>query len=212
MENVFKWSRDEERILEVLSQKAFDMSEHHKKNFRSLQQQLKYYKIPIIVISGINSVVAVGMDTYLSQETISATTCLLSLMCGIIGSIELYLKISENMNQEFISGRDFFLLHIDIKKTLALESKNRNVDGDVYLSGIYNKYVKNVGAADIMLGPKLFHSFEERDVRRLKMEIERDLKQQEEQTAKKRTKKVTTKEEKHGDERDEEMGPLIHVE
>ena len=154
-----EWSRDEEDILSVLSDKAFLMSEFHKKKYTSLQNQLKYYKIPIIVLSGINSVIAVGMTEYMSQNAISATNCLLALTCGIIGSIELYLKISENMNKEYISGRDFYLLHIDIKKTLALQQTNRKVDGSVYLTSIYNKYIKNVANAQLMTGNNLQHDF-----------------------------------------------------
>lgn len=160
MNDVPRWSEDEENILKVLSDKSFQMSEFHKKNYIRLEQQLKYYKIPVIVISGINSVVAVGMSEYLSQNAISATNCVLALVCGIIGSIELYLKISENMNREYISGRDFYLLHIDIKKTLALHMSNRNVDGDVYLTAIYNKYIKNVANAAIMTGTDLVHEFD----------------------------------------------------
>tara|TARA_B100000424_G_C22876846_1_gene466853 strand:+ start:532 stop:1029 length:498 start_codon:yes stop_codon:yes gene_type:complete len=155
----YKWHKDEENILHVISQKAFDMSEFHKNNYLILQNTLKYYKIPVIVISGINSVIAVGLNDYIEQNIISVTNCLLALICGIIGSIELYLKISENMNREFISGRDLYLLHIDIKKTLALEPQNRNVDGDVYLTNVYNKYIKNVSNAEIMIGNKLFHDF-----------------------------------------------------
>ena len=156
----YKWHKDEETILNVLSDKAFEMSEFHKQNYLQLQKQLKYYKIPVIVISGINSVVAVGLADYMSQNIISATNCILALVCGIIGSIELYLKISENMNREFISGRDLYLLHIDIKKTLALTPVNRNVDGDVYLTASYNKYIKNVANAQIMTGTGLAHNFE----------------------------------------------------
>lgn len=155
----YKWHDDEENILTVISKKAFDMSEFHKGNYLKLQDQLKYYKIPVIIISGINSVIAVGLSDYISQNVISVTNCVLALTCGIIGSIELYLKISENMNREYISGRDLYLLHIDIKKTLALEPQNRNVDGDVYLSSIYNKYIKTVSNAEIMIGHNLFHDF-----------------------------------------------------
>ena len=54
-------------------------------------------------------------------------------VCGIIGSIELYLKLSEQLNVEYISGRDFYLLHIDILKTLALGRARRGTSGDSYL-------------------------------------------------------------------------------
>ena len=86
------WSDDEEKILKIIGDKCFTMSEVHKKNYVKLQDKLKYYKIPVIIISGINSVIAVGLNNYLPQDAISITNCLLALTCGIIGSIELYLN------------------------------------------------------------------------------------------------------------------------
>ena len=159
--NPLHWTRDEERILKIISEKCFLMSEYHKKRYIELQNKLKYYKIPVIIISGINSVIAVGMSEYLPQNVISATNCILALICGIIGSIELYLKLSDNMNSEFMSGRDFYILHIDIKKTLALRHCNRRVAGNVYLNTIYTKYIKTVSGAQVMTGESLIHNFEE---------------------------------------------------
>ena len=157
-----EWSGDEELILKKISEKCFSMSEFHKKKYIELQNTLKYYKIPVIIISGINSVIAVGMSDYLPQNVISATNCVLALICGIIGSVELYLKISDNMNSEFVSGRDFYLLHIDINKTLALSRPHREVAGDIYLSGVYSKYIKTVSGAQIMTGHNLIHDFDEK--------------------------------------------------
>ncbi len=65
------------------------------------------------------------------------------------------------MNKEYISGRDFYLLHIDIKKTLALKHSNRKVDGHVYLGSVYNKYIKTVSNSQVMIGQDMFHDFKE---------------------------------------------------
>jgi len=173
------WSDDEESILRTIGDKCFSMSEVHKKNYVSLQDKLKYYKIPVIIISGINSVIAVGLNSYVSQDVISITNCVLALSCGIIGSIELYLKLAENMNKEYLSGREFYLLHIDIKKTLALSQQNRKVDGHVYLETIYNKYIKTVSNAEVMIGNDLYHDFKEHnkkvDIKIIKNNLEKKI-------------------------------------
>lgn len=153
------WSNDEEIILQTIGDKCFSMSEHHKKKYIELKNKLKFYKIPVIIISGINSVISVGMSDYIEQNIISAITCILALITGIIGSIELYLKLSDNMNSEFISGRDFYLLHIDIKKTLTLKRENRGVSGQVYMDMSYNKYIKLMSGAQVMVGRNLEHIF-----------------------------------------------------
>jgi len=156
-----QWNEDEERILSVLSDKCFAMSEHHKKCFLRLQSHLKYYKIPIIIISGVNSVIAVGMDGYLPQSVISATNCLLALTCGIIGSIELYLKITDNMNVELECGRDFYILHIELKKTLTLPRQFRGVSGNTYLESNFNRYLKMISKAQVVTGRQAEHIFDE---------------------------------------------------
>ena len=56
------WSDDIEKVLESIRHNASVMSEFHKKNFIDFKAQLKYYKIPIIIISGFNSVIAVGLQ------------------------------------------------------------------------------------------------------------------------------------------------------
>ena len=158
-ESEMLWSTDEETILQTIGDKCFSMSEHHKKKYIELKNKLKFYKIPVIILSGLNSVISVGMSDYIEQNIISAITCILALITGIIGSIELYLKLSDNMNSEYISGRDFYLLHIDIKKTLTLKRDNRGVSGQVYMDMSYNKYIKLMSGAQVMVGRNLEHIF-----------------------------------------------------
>ena len=100
--------------------------------------------VPVIIISGFNSVISVGLQSYLEQASISAMTCLLALFCGIIGSIELFLGIQQQMENELVCSKDFYLLAIDIFKMLSLQANNRNVDGKTYLDEKYQIYIKLV--------------------------------------------------------------------
>jgi len=155
------WNDDQEKILKTIGDKAFLMSEFHKNRYSELRDKLKFFKIPIIVFSGINSVIAVGMSNYMDQDTISMINCLLALICGIIGSIELYLKLAENMNIEYLSGRDFYLLHIDIVKTLALSRDRRGINGDSYLDDKFNIYTTLISNAQLMSGNEIKHTFDD---------------------------------------------------
>lgn len=148
MENY--WSDDIENVLESIRHNASVMSDHHKKNYAYYKEQLKYYKIPVIIISGINSVVSVGLQPYMDQGMISAATCLLSLVCGIIGSIELFLRISDGMETELAASKDFYLLSINIYKTLTLERKRRHEGGKEYLEHVYNTYTKLIEDAQVI--------------------------------------------------------------
>lgn len=136
------WTEDIENVLDKICKNSSVLSEAHKKNYFRLKNTLQYFRLPLIVISGINSVIAVGMQNYLEQKTISGITCILSLICSVIGSIELFLAIQKRVESELISSREYYLLSIDIKKTLLLSPEHRPVPAKDYLEKIYSNYIK----------------------------------------------------------------------
>ena len=136
------WSDDIETICEAIRGNAAAMSEKHKKLYMYYNGQLKYYKIPVIIISGFNSVIAVGLQPYLDQGLISASNCLLALLCGIIGSIELFLGIQTSMETEMAASKSFYLLSVNIFRTLSLERHHRGHPGKEYLEEVYTEYSK----------------------------------------------------------------------
>jgi len=140
MEN--DWSADIECVLENIRHNSVILSQEHKKRYFELKEWLKYYKIPVIIISGCNSICSVGLQPYLQQGIISMITCLLALVCSIIGSIELYLAIQKGMEDELISQRDYYLLSVDIFKTLSLIKEHRPIPAKEYLDKCYNIYCK----------------------------------------------------------------------
>ena len=144
------WSNDIETVLESIRHNSFVMSEHHKKNYHYFKGQLKYYKIPVIIISGLNSVIAVGLQPYLDQGIISGSNCLLALLCGIIGSIELFLGISAGMESELVASKNFYLLAIQIYKTLMLDRERRPVVGRDFLEEVYSEYTKYYGSSALI--------------------------------------------------------------
>jgi len=144
------WSDDIEAVLESIRHNSYVMSEHHKKNYRYFKAQLKYYKIPVIIISGLNSVIAVGLQPYLDQGIISGSNCLLALLCGIIGSIELFLGISDGMDSELAASKNFYLLAIQIYKTLMLDRERRPVTGRDFLEEVYSEYTKYYGSSALV--------------------------------------------------------------
>lgn len=134
------WSSDIEQLLEKIRVNSVILSKEHKRKFFYLNNLLRYFRVPIIVISGVSSIVSVGFQPYISQTVISMLTCLLSLLCSIIGSIELYLAIQKQMENELISSKDYYILSIDIYKMLNLNIENRTPDGKAYLEEKYSEY------------------------------------------------------------------------
>jgi len=136
------WTKDIEKVLEQIRINCVILSKQHKERYFNLKNTLQYFRLPVIILSGINSIVSVGFQPYLEQGAISMMTCLLALVCSIIGSIELYLSIQKSMENELLASKDYYILSIDIYKTLILSEEHRPIPAKEYLEKKYEEYVK----------------------------------------------------------------------
>lgn len=135
-------NKDIEKILDAIRVNSVILSKQHKKRHYYLKDKIKYFRCPTIILSALNSVFSVGLQPYMEQKTISITNCLISLICGIIVSIEMFLSIETGMRQEYESCKEYYLLSVDIQKYLLLDVENRNIEAQTYLEKCYNQYVK----------------------------------------------------------------------
>ena len=145
------WSIDIFNVLDNIRLNCRELSKAHKKRYFELKYSLNFYKLPVIVLNGCNSIISVGLQPYASQGVISLTTSLIALSCGIIGSIELFLGIQKRLETDIVSSRDYYLLGIDIYKTLALNPVNRPVPAKDYLNEVFNKYTKLTESSDALV-------------------------------------------------------------
>jgi len=136
------WTEDIDHVLNNIRVNCIILSKLHKQRYFELKSNLIYYRLPVIILNGANSIIAVGLQPYADQGTISLTTSLIALTCGIIGSIELYLGIQKRLENDLISQRDYYLLGIDIYKTLSLSKNNRPIPAKDFLEKSYNTYTK----------------------------------------------------------------------
>lgn len=137
-----EWSDDIEKILNDIRQNSVILSEFHNMKYFHLKSYLKYFRIPCIILSAFNSVFAVGLSSFMEQNLVSVINCIISLICGIIVSIELYMQIESSMREEVISCKNYYLLSVDIQKILLLERANRQVKGKVFLDKCFTEYCK----------------------------------------------------------------------
>ena len=141
---------DIESLLDKIRHNCVIMSDYHKKRFLYLKEYLKVFKIPIIIFSSINSILSVGLQPYLEQENISAIVAGISLIVSILGSIELYMKIQENMEVELVAQKDFYILSISIYKVLQLDEENRNIDMKLFLEETFANYQKLIENSNVV--------------------------------------------------------------
>lgn len=146
MEN--DWNTDIEDVLDSIRVNALYLSNKHKARYFSLSNSIKWYRLPVIILSGANSIVSVGLQEYISQSILSLTVSLISLLCSIIGSIELYLKKNARMEADLISYTHYYLLSVEIYKTLSLLRANRPIPAREYLQKIFNEYTKLIESSN----------------------------------------------------------------
>lgn len=141
---------DIDAILERIRSNSATHSVNHKKRYIVLKARLKWYRLPIIVLSALNSIFSIGLQPFMKQEIISVVNSLMALICGIIGSIELYLQLNRQMETELLSTKDFYELATDIFKFLALKAEHRPVSAKTFLEDGYNRYIKLIQNSNLL--------------------------------------------------------------
>jgi len=144
---------------ELLLRKKIDLLEKIRKNCIQLNlyhnSRYHYYRIllftifrvPLILLSGLNSFVAVGMQSYIKQSEISLINALLSLFCGVLTGIEILLNLQKRMETELDSYKKYYKLSVEIYKEIQVYEKEKDTDMesiDKILNRIYNEYQSNV--------------------------------------------------------------------
>jgi len=142
MNNDINHSDDIEGILDKIRRNSIQLNYAHKQTYEKLKNKLIYFRIPTIILSSINSVFSVGLVAYMPQQQVSVINCLISLVCGIIVSVELYLQIEKAMSVEYDVSKSYYLLSIEIQRFLLTNRANRTIDCQPFLDKSYNQYTK----------------------------------------------------------------------
>ena len=123
--NMKEWSGDIEHILSKIRLNALMRSKYHKSSyFLMLGGRLKYFRVPVIILSAFSSVFSVALQNLAPQEAVSLTCCFLSLLVGLIGSLELFLQVQKQMEIDLHSAKGFHTISSSITKMLLLLPEN----------------------------------------------------------------------------------------
>ena len=146
------WSDDIENVCKNIEHNSIELSKLHKRHYLSLSHQQIFYRIPIIVLSSLNSIFSVGLIAWVNQSIVSTTNCILSLICGIISSVELYFQLTKRIENELLSYREYYLLSTRINSCLKLDREHRmETSGIDFLKDIENKYNSLFEASNVVM-------------------------------------------------------------
>jgi hypothetical protein len=161
----YGWTKRIEKVLDMVRINCAILSDHHSYKYQQYKKQLTYFRIPIIVFSAINAFAAIGLQPYMNQHSISTMNSAISLFCGILTSVELFLNIQKKMESELSSHKDYYILSVQIFKVISMERSQRKMDGRAFLDSKFSEYEKliqnsNVSTSestnDIFSQPTLF--------------------------------------------------------
>jgi len=121
----------------------------HRERFFVLHASLKYYKIPVLVLSSFSSAISLSQE-YIQQRTITITNTILGLVCSIIVSVELYLGISREMSSSESVSKKFHALATEISKQITLYRVHPGTDILPYIEASYTEYSSLVTNSSII--------------------------------------------------------------
>lgn len=128
-------------ILRKIRNNCIQLSIYHNKRYHFYKNVLfTFFRIPLIILSGFNSFVAVGLQSQITQSTISIVNALISLFCGILTSVELLWNLQKRMENELDSHKNYYKLSIEILKFIELDETLSVSAIKIYLNTVYKNY------------------------------------------------------------------------
>eukprot|EP01047_Picozoa_sp_COSAG01_P041704 COSAG01_NODE_3594_length_5897_cov_18.786651_4_plen_198_part_00 len=127
------WSEECEQLLSEWSEKASCFRWLH--NRCEIKYRRRYYcfSIPVIILSTLTGTANFGMDSYVPESSKSVATAIvggLNLLAGILGTLQTFLKVAENMESHRSSGVAWSKLGRNISIELALDPSRRALASD----------------------------------------------------------------------------------
>ena len=135
-----RWHPDEQAFLAKLEHQCNEYYEHHNKDFIYYTKLASKFNIPILVVSAANALTAVGLNSFIRQEYVSVINAILSAGTGVLGSIQLYMKISEKTTNALRASILMKRLALKVSKELSIDPENRVTDGQAFLSDCFSEF------------------------------------------------------------------------
>ena len=135
-----RWHPDEQDFLAKLEQQCNTYYDHHSKDHLFYSKLASKFNIPILIVSAINALTAVGLNSFIRQEFVSVLNAVLSAGTGVLGSIQLYMKINEKMTNALRASILMKRLALKISKELSIVPENRVTDGQAFLVDCFSEF------------------------------------------------------------------------
>jgi len=125
---------------------AVQLNKKHTQRYVYFNSIAKYFDIPIIVLSVFSSsFTALGV---IEPKYATVITTSISMIITILSSIKIYLNLSSNINDEISLSKGYYILSINIYKTINLRPSD--LDIKTYIETTYNEYCKLMEQSSVL--------------------------------------------------------------
>lgn len=135
-----RWHFEEEAFLENLEKQCNDLYDHNILDYQYYHGMAAKFNIPILLISSINALCAISLNEFLSQSFVSILNAVLSAGTGVLGSIQLYMKLNERMTNALRASINLKKLALKISKELTIARKDRSSEGQAFLADCFAEF------------------------------------------------------------------------
>lgn len=134
------WHEKQEDFLNKIEHQCNAYSTYFNKDYQYYHRLSSKFNIPILVVSSINALTAISLNDFLGQRYVSILNAVLSAGTGILGSIQLYMKINEKMANALRSGILMKRLALKISKEMSIDRAQRSTEGQAFLQECFSEF------------------------------------------------------------------------
>jgi hypothetical protein len=134
------WHDKQEEFLKKLELQCNSYHAYFNKDYIYYHGLASKFNVPILIISSINALCAISLNDFLGQRYVSILNAILSAGTGVLGSVQLYLKINEKMSNALRSGILMKRIALKISKELSVDRDQRATEGQVFLSECFGDF------------------------------------------------------------------------
>ena len=143
-----EWHDKEEAFLRKLEEHCNYMQKHYSKEFTYYNGLSSRFNIPILVISSINALTAISLGQFVEQNMVSILNAVLSAGTGVLGSIQLYMKLNEKMTKALNSSIHVKRIALKIAKELSIDRAQRVTEGVAFLNECFTEFNSTIEAGN----------------------------------------------------------------
>ena len=134
------WFDEEEEFLTKIERQSNILHDYYVKDYKYYQTLSSRFNIPILIVSATNALCAISLNDFLSQKFVSILNAILSSGTGVLGSIQLYMKLNEKMANALRSSINFKRIALKISKELSIDRAQRATQGETFLTECFAEF------------------------------------------------------------------------